>query len=324
MKRKILISVALTLLIAALLFMTWDMFFSGRGGSVSPEPALEQVNTADTICAQYNETMQFGTGLEDPRGIAVDLSGRIYVCGGGGVAIFDREGKREGGFHLAGTANCIYPDLSGKLYLGMGDRIEIRNPSGKELAQWESCGEESIITSVAAAENEVFIADAGNKIVFYYTASGKMIGKFGTKDPERGIPGFVIPSPYFDLGFGKKGELWIVNPGRHKFEQYDREGSLIASWGESSLTVEGFCGCCNPSNFAVMSDGSFVTAEKGIERIKIYRPDGSFSCLVAGPESFIEGTRGIDLAVDSRDRIIVLDPGRNQVRIFVKKDEGNE
>lgn len=85
------------------------------------------------------------------------------------------------------------------------------------------------------------------------------------------------------------------------------------------MTREGFCGCCNPSNFAILSDGSFVTSEKGIERIKVYLPDGTFKCIVAGPDAFIEGTTGLDLAVNSRDRIFVLDPEKRMVRVFGNK-----
>jgi hypothetical protein len=205
----------------------------------------------------------------------------------------------------------------------MGDHIEVYAGTGRQLKRWDSFGEDAFITSVAVSGNDIYIADAGEKTVYHCNGSGALLKRIGEKDPARNIPGFLVPSPYFDLGPGIRGELWIVNPGRHRLCQFDRDGNLVASWGESSLTLEGFCGCCNPSNFAMMSDGSFVTAEKGIERIKIYRPDGSFACLVAGPDSFMEGTRGIDLAVDSRDRIIVLDPGRNQVRIFVKKGSAN-
>jgi hypothetical protein len=85
------------------------------------------------------------------------------------------------------------------------------------------------------------------------------------------------------------------------------------------MAVDGFCGCCNPSHFAFLSDGSFVTSEKGIERVKVYSPRGVFQYIVAPPDAFIEGTRGLDLAVDSKDRIIVLDPEKKLIRIFVKK-----
>ena len=41
------------------------------------------------------------------------------------------------------------------------------------------------------------------------------------KDTLKEIPGFIIPSPYFDLLIGIYGKLWVVNPGLHSFENYD-------------------------------------------------------------------------------------------------------
>jgi hypothetical protein len=110
-----------------------------------------------------------------------------------------------------------------------------------------------------------------------------------------------------------------VNPGRHAFEAYNFKGEQISNWNRTSMSIEGFSGCCNPSNIAMLSDGSFVTAEKGLERVKIHLPSGDFKSVVAAPELFEAGTIGIDLAVDSNDRILVLDPTKRLIRIFEKK-----
>ena len=87
------------------------------------------------------------------------------------------------------------------------------------------------------------------------------------------------------------------------------------------MEIEGFCGCCNPSHFAILEDGSFVTSEKGIPRVKIYDRLGRLASVVAGSDRFDEGTVGLDLALDSAQRILVLDPARRAVRIFVKDAE---
>ena len=88
------------------------------------------------------------------------------------------------------------------------------------------------------------------------------------------------------------------------------------------MTVEGFCGCCNPTHFVVREDGSFVTSEKGIERVKIHGPDGSLVGVVAPPELFRPDTRGLALAVDEAGRILVLDPEQARVRVFVLREKG--
>jgi hypothetical protein len=320
MKRKIILFGALIMLLTVVALIGWDLFFSKPDKGENPYAYdLKSLKSFDTSLVRFVEIQQIKSGLLHTYGIAVDKSDQIYVAGEQGVEIFDPTGKQIAGFSMDGTPRCIQVDLKGLIYLGVQDHLEIYSLSGKLLNKWKSCGDTAIITSVAVSGNDVFIADAGNKVVYHYNTSGKLLKLIGQKDPEKKIPGFIVPSPWFDLGVGRKGELWVVNPGRHSFEQYNMEGELIKLWGKASMTIDGFCGCCNPTNFAMLSDGSFVTSEKGIERIKVYKPNGDFSCVVAGPDSFIEGTRGLDLAVDSKDRILVLDPEKKQIRIFTKK-----
>ena len=103
---------------------------------------------------------------------------------------------------------------------------------------------------------------------------------------------------------------------------YNKYGEMVSSWKRTSMQLDGFSGCCNPSHIAMLSNGSFVTSEKGIERVKIHLPSGEFSCVVASPDQFEPETRGLDLAVDSEDRIFVLDPKKKLVRIY--DESGNE
>jgi hypothetical protein len=158
-----------------------------------------------------------------------------------------------------------------------------------------------------------------------------LLNRIGGKNKVRNIPGFVIPSPYFDLAIADDGLLRVVNPGRHRIEAYTFGGDLEFWWGTYSPNVEGFCGCCNPVNFAILKDGGFVTAEKGLVRVKVYDADGKFAGVVAGPEQLIEACDakicqvptncqlgGFDLAVDNKQQVLVLDTLRNVIRTFAK------
>ena len=320
MKQKSVLIFALVCLLAGISFMVWDMFFRQPDASENPYAYdMKNLKGSDTVLTKYAEVQQIKPGLTEILGVATDISDRIYVAGEKGVEIYDASGKRENAFSFDGTARCIRVDRHGLIYLGMQDHLEIFSKEGKKLSQWPPSGDDAIITSVAVTDADIFIADAGNKTVGRYDHSGNLQKKIGEKDPHDSIPGFVIPSPWFDIAVGGDGMLWVVNPGRHCLEKFTRDGALISSWGKATMAMDGFCGCCNPSNFALLSDGSFVTSEKGIERIKVYSPAGDFSCIVAAPASFNEGTRGLDLAVDSKNRIIVLDPERKQVRVFVLK-----
>ncbi len=320
MKQKSVLIIALVFLLAGVAYMFWDMFFRQPDSGVNPYALdMKTIRGNDTLVPRYSEVQQIKSGLAEIHGIAVDKADRIYVAGEKGVEIYDPSGKRETAFTLEGAASCIHVDRDGLIYLGMEDHLEIFNKEGKKLKQWKSCGDDAVITSIAVSNDNVFIADAGNKVVYRYDHAGNLQRKIGEKDPHDSIPAFLVPSPWFDLGIDRRGVLWVVNPGRHCLEQFTPDGSMVSVWGKASMAMEGFCGCCNPSNFAFLPDGSFVTSEKAIERIKIYSAAGDFKCVVATPGSFDEGTRGLDLAVDSKERILVLDPARKQVRIFVMK-----
>jgi len=146
----------------------------------------------------------------------------------------------------------------------------------------------------------------------------------------------VIPSPHFDLAVGRDGLLRVVNSGRHRIEAYTFDGDLEFWWGEfSNVELKGFTGCCNPVNFAILGDESFVTCEKGLTRVKIYDAEGAFVGAVAGPEQLVEGgtsricyfpadcqAGGFDVAVDAAGRILVLDTIKNVVRIFARREAG--
>ena len=144
----------------------------------------------------------------------------------------------------------------------------------------------------------------------------------------------MVPSPYLDIAIAPDGLLRVVNPGRHHIEAYTFDGDLEFWWGEFSTGVEGFCGCCNPVNFDILEDESFVTCEKGLIRVKIYDVDGGFVGVVAGPEQLIPGGASrvseygpgsqiaFDVAAGSKGRILVLDTIKNIVRTFTKIKPG--
>ncbi len=189
---------------------------------------------------------------------------------------------------------------------------------GVKKASWESLGEQAIITSLAVSKTSVFVADAGNKIVWKFDKSGTRLQRIGEKNEAKDIPGFIIPSPYFDIGIDPDGFLWAANTGRHSLENYTLEGDFRSFWGKSSMQIDGFSGCCNPTHFVILDDGWFVTSEKGIPRIKVYDRLGRLASVVAGPDRFIEGTTGLDLAAVSSQEIFVLDPKKKEIRIFEK------
>lgn len=318
MKQKIIIWASVVLLLVVVGFMAMDLFYQPNSSNENPyEYKMDKLRHIDTSLIKYKPVANIAPELKLIHAICIDRNDNIYIAGDG-VAIYDSNLKSVAKFAEGKEIRSISIDEN-KIYLGIQDHIEVLDLKGNSLASWKAINEKSVITSIAVSENYVYVADAGNRIVYQYNKSGELVKEIGKKNPEKGIQGFVIPSPFFDLLIGREGELWVVNPGRHQFENYNEKGEQISSWAKTSMDVEGFSGCCNPSNIAMISNGTFVTSEKGIERVKTHNQMGKFESVVVTPESFIEGTQGIDLAVDSKDRIYVLDPEKKEVVIYTKK-----
>ena len=273
--------------------------------------------------------------LTDPRGLAAGPDGKVYVVGDSDLRIFGAKPGEITSMQFTGQPRCLAVGADHNLYVGMRDYIQVMSPTGELKAKWKDLGPRAVLTSIAITDQNVFVADAGNRVVLRYDRSGKLLGRIGQKDAKRNVPGFVVPSPYFDLAVAADGVLRVVNPGMHRIEGYTVEGDFeLKPWGKYGMDIDKFCGCCNPVNFAILPDGGFVTAEKGLTRVKIYDADGGFVGVVAGPQQFSRhdeicagkgagakgcNSGGLDVAVDREGRILVLDPYTSEVRVFVRK-----
>lgn len=316
MKQKNLITITVILLVLVLSLMIWDFYYKDQLGSNPYEYKIEELRSIDPAELCYQKAGQFLPGIKNAKAIALDGVDRIYIAGEDQVAIFDADQNALFAFPIPGQALCMAIDEEDRIYLGSKNRILVYDTSGTLQHSWNVAGKEAWLSSIALDGESIFVADAGNKIVYHFNTKGDLINRIGEKDAEGGFPGFVIPSPHFDLAIGREGQLWVVNPGKHEFLAFNKEGALFSSWAKTSMQNDGFSGCCNPGNIALLGNGSFVTSEKGIERVKIHLPNGDYQCMVAGPDNFEAGTDHLDLIVNSNDRIFVLDAKSGMVHFF--------
>ncbi len=320
-KDRLIIPVVIIISVAGILYFGYQAI-SGNASRNQENPFeydLEDFTKSDPGLDHYSEAGRIPVELRNVSGLAIGPEDQIYVSGDGAVLVFDQDGILQSQISSAGTARCLTVDEEKNLYLGMEDHVEVYDREGEKTASWASLGDKAIITSIAVSKNSVFVADAGNKIVWKFDRSGNRLIRIGEKNDAKDIPGFIIPSPFFDVAIDPDGFLWAANTGRHSLENYTEEGDFRTSWGEFGIKIDRFCGCCNPSHFTFLEDGSFVTSEKGIARVKVSNRLGELVSVVAGPDQFAWGTVGLDLAVDSSQKIFVLDPFKRLVRIFEKK-----
>lgn len=293
---------------------------------------VARFQTSDPALLRFVETARFPAGLERARNITAGPDGSIWVAGTGGIRKFSAKGEPTLTIPLDQPVYAVALRASGEILAGQAGKIALFKADGSPLTVWNDLAGGLLPASIAIAGPHIFVADAGNRVVLKLDAAGKPLGVIGARDPARNIRGFVVPSPYFCVRMAPDGLLRVTNPGEHQIEAYTLDGDLESAWGQGSFAVAGFCGCCNPVSFDVFPDGSFVTCEKGLPRVKLYNSAGEFTGLVAGPEAFPEylqaanaGTphslgSGIYAAIDPAGRVLVLDVVDGTVRIMQRKE----
>jgi len=328
MRQKIIIGLSVALLLTAVFLIARDLFH--------PQPAitatqccgddLTAVKTIDSTLLGYKKSKVAESGFVNLTGLTVTHDGKILVCGNKQVAVFGPDFKTIIVFSTDSVAECIAAS-GNDIYLGMGSRIAKYDFSGKKVSTWKSLNRRGLITSLSVSGKNLFAADAVNKIILEFSPEGNIIRQIGRKDSASNTPGFILPSPYFDIAFDSFNDLWVANTGRLRIENYSSAGQYQSSWGTSSFSNEGFGGCCNPVHITILPDGKFVTYEKGIDKIKVFDPTGNFLCFVGGAGSFkgnadfqlgnINLVKDIASGVDGS--VYVLD-AYNQIDVFIKKD----
>lgn len=292
---------------------------------------ISHLQKTDPALIRCQEVKRFATGMERPRFLAAGPDGTIWVAGEAGIRKFSASGEQAGQFAFKNAVWSLAVRADGTILAGQKDQITVLDASGTEKAVWTGFDKSFLPTGIAEFKDALYVADAKNRKVLKLDGSGKAVGEIGKRDKDSGARGFVVPSPYFCVRVAKDGLIRVSNPGAHLIEAYTPEGTFEVAWGKASFAVEGFCGCCNPVSFDLLPDGSFVTTEKGLPRVKLYNPHGEFSGVVAGPDAFPEylaaanggasetATAGIYTAVDPRGRILVLDSVGRDVRIYTLK-----
>ena len=309
-------------------------------GDPKPKPPLgaeftydvSRFQQTDPAMVKFTEEKRFPSGLERPRALALAADGTICVGGNPGLRRFSAAGEMLEETPLAQPVYAVAARPGGGWFVGQPGGIRVLDAAGAELAWWPQAGEKFLPTSIAVTPAAIYVADAGGRVVVKLDPQGKKVAEIGARDLDRNLRGFVVPSPYFCVRMAPDGLLRITNPGEHQIEAFTTGGDLEIAWGKGSFAVEGFCGCCNPVSFEVFPDGSFVTCEKGLPRVKLYDSHGAFVGLVAGPEAFTDYLKaanagapdalnaGIYAAIDPQGRVIVLDGVGGTVRIMKRKE----
>lgn len=281
--------------------------------------------TAGVTDVAWEESATFAVPMELPRAIALDANDRMHVIGDRLVILAADGAVALRSDELTGDYRTIAIDAAGRVFVASFTAVDVLDlSSGVPVVEShrQIPGEGVELTGIALTPEGLFVADAVECRVLRLPLDGPLPA--ADSDLEVFAAGFFVPSR-MELTATPDGDVVTVDPGRHQVQVRDGYGDVVRSFGKMGEGLTDFHGCCNPANIAVLPDGRTVTAEKGLAatRVKIYDRQGQFEGAIAGPGVFDYRPDGppiiLDVAVDSRGRVLVLDPSRRQVRVFTPK-----
>lgn len=247
------------------------------------------------------------------RGIAVDRDNRLYAVGDSALKVFDAQGKFLRQWRTGQPGYCVTVGDDGRVWVGEAEQIEIFDSAGELVDSWRDPELLGLVTAIDFLPQSVLLADARDRSIRRFDPDGKFLHNIG-KDNR--MKGFLIPNGIVDFAVDAQNIIHAANPGKHRIEHYTPEGELLGHFGRfDGIDPKGFPGCCNPTNLTVTAEGHIVVTEKAGPRAKIYDASGELLTVVA-TRVFDPNCKNMDLAVDSRGRIYVVDTVRLAVFVF--------
>ncbi len=309
-KNKLRMNKKLTALFALIIILAFIgyMIYDASTGSGKSDDSVAKPDTVYEESWSVYRTYHVSDG--ELSSVAVAPDGMIFLGGDNFVEALNNDLKDI--WRLETEQKITALSFSGDtIFASTMETILLISTSGKLLDEWGPYEDNSIITSVSASKNILAFADAGNKRVYILKKNGEMRTMMGQSEEQ-----FVIPSAYFDVALSGN-QLFAANTGNRRVETWTTEGKKLSQFGEPGTAPDAFCGCCNPAHFAIIQQG-FVTAEKGINRIKILDRNGDFIEFVSSQNDFIPSIP-LDVASADGETIYAANSSNNTLCIFKRK-----
>ncbi|MGQ9586395.1 MAG: PA14 domain-containing protein [Anaerolineae bacterium] len=252
--------------------------------------------------------------FREPRGVAVDAAGNIYVADTGNqqvqkfapdgelLLVFGEEAKLTEPFDLAvGEDGHVFvlDSQKGLAHFGPDGRFRGWVEIGITLYNPRGLGVDG--------QGNLYVADTGGSKVLKLAPTGEVLAQ--VCPPGDGAGGVRQPT---DAAVAADGTIYVVDPSLRLVQRLDAGGRYLSSWSiPGANTVDS-------PHLAVLPSGVVLLTEPEGRRVFAYDPEGR---LVAwwgevgeGPGQF---AKPVGIAVDREGRrVVVSDPLNHRVQIF--------
>ena len=208
-------------------------------------------------------------------------------------------------------AGAVAVARDGAVYAGEAGQIEIFDGDGKLLHTWRDETLLGRVTAIGFTKDSLLAGDAADRAIRRFDRNGRFLNNIGKDNPVNGL---LIPNGVVDFAVDARGVIYAANPGKHRVERYMPDGQLLGHIGRfDGIDPVGFTGCCNPTNVAARDH--IYTTEKAGPRVKAYDFGGKLLAVIA-TGLFHPNCKNMSIAVDSRNRVCVVDTEKLAILVF--------
>jgi DNA-binding beta-propeller fold protein YncE len=220
--------------------------------------------------------------LVKPLGIAVDMSGKIYVVD-------------------ATAARVLIYDSEGKYVTAVGIDSGLERPTG---------------VAVTPDGQKIYVVNTGgvrsiNHRVLAFDPRGRLVQTIGTRGTDDGE--FNLP---LDCALGPDGKLYVLDTGNFRVQVFDADGSIVQTFGEAGRFPGQFG---HPKGITVDAEGKIYISDTNFGIFQIFNSEGRILMSVGqrsesgGPGKFILPA---GISVDADQRIYVVDQFFQKIEVF--------
>ncbi|HEU4365375.1 MAG TPA: hypothetical protein VFT13_07900 [Candidatus Krumholzibacteria bacterium] len=242
--------------------------------------------------------------LGEPRSIAVDATGRIFLVddAAAGIDVLDTTGRRIG-FIAPPADDCGVAESFEFVAPGPGGMYAVLScakrrvaviDAGLEIARvitlsWKDAAQRACLTGIAVdADGGIYVTDAcASDMVQMYDANGGLVRSFGTHDT--GLENFSFAS---GIALMADGNMWIVDTLRHIASLFTPEGTRLVTVGGKGAEPGALQ---YPSCVTTDGVGRVFVAERAGNRYQCFRVEGEL------PESETPAQRQLGMLLEESE-----------------------
>jgi len=278
---------------------------NGQFSGAMPVTTIEevpQVADGEELPIQAREGI-----LKQPRGMAIDADGNIYVAdfGNDRIQVYDstmmfirtwgQRGQLPGEFN---QPSGVAIGSDGNVYVcdTWNQRIQVFKPDGEYLREWGGSfyGPRGI---GAGPNGEIYLADTGNHKVKKFNLEGTEVAVWGQRG---GAPGeFNEP---VGIAVDGDGRVYIADNGNARVQVFSADGALETSFPVSGLELKVY----SEPNIAVTSERRVWITVPTQRAIRGYDLAGTILEEHIGQEKGGSFSRPMGVAIDPTSQDVVL------------------